>query len=166
MNAISGTLDARARSSAWPAIVYGGVLSGAIDLGYAFLFFGAIAGVTPVRILQSIASGLLGTDAFAGGWPAAALGFVAHFTILIVAAAMYYAASLRIGVLVRRWIVCGFAFGAAIYATMNFIVVPLSAAPHFRSSAIQVAANLTVHVLLLGPAISFCIRRYSVRSAA
>jgi len=34
-----------------------------------------------VRILQAIASGLLGPDAFTGGWSIAALGLALHFLI-------------------------------------------------------------------------------------
>ncbi len=49
-----------------------------------------------MRILQSIASGLLGASAFQGGPQTAALGALLHFFIALVAAAVYYAAGLSL----------------------------------------------------------------------
>jgi len=57
------------------------------DIIYAFVL-SAMSDISPERVLQSVASGLLGSSAFEGGAPAAALGLVAHFTILFVAAAL------------------------------------------------------------------------------
>ena len=51
------------RSDALPAIVWAGFLSGVLDITAAFVTW-APKGVTPVRILQGIASGLLGVKAF------------------------------------------------------------------------------------------------------
>ena len=142
------------------AILCGGALAGALDLAYAFTYHGIVSGVVPTQILQAIASGLLGREAFRSTFPAAAIGFIAHFTILIVAAAMYYAASRRLDVLRRHAYLSGMAFGVAIYCTMNFIVVPLSAAPQFKTSVPQVISDFAVHLLLLGPAIALSVRYF------
>jgi len=93
MNAVSESLRPQSRN--WLAPVFGGgILAGAIDLTYACTYHGLVSGVPPLRILQSIASGLFGRDSFQMGYASAAVGFVAHFFILIVAAAMFYAGSL------------------------------------------------------------------------
>lgn len=150
----------RSSSRRWLApVLAGGILAGAIDLAYAFVFYGA-QGVAPTRILQSIASGLLGRDAYDSVFPAVPIGIGAHFFILIVAAAMYYAASRRIELLRRRAYVAGMLFGVAIYCTMHYVVVPLSAAPHFKSTWMSFLSDLSVHVLLLGPAISLSVRYF------
>ena len=43
-------------------VALAGVVAGCLDLLYAFVYFG-FSGITPIRILQSIATGLLGRGA-------------------------------------------------------------------------------------------------------
>src|SRR5215217_2817758 len=88
------------------AIVWGGLLAGLGDITFAFVVNG-LRGVGPVRVLQSVASGLLGAAAKEGGLATAALGAVLHFLIAAAAAAVYWLASRRLEVLVRRPVACG-----------------------------------------------------------
>jgi hypothetical protein len=67
----------------------GGVIAGVLDLTAAFATWG-LKGVNPIIIAQSVASGLLGKDAFHGGLATAALGVVLHFFIACSAAAIFY----------------------------------------------------------------------------
>jgi uncharacterized membrane protein YagU involved in acid resistance len=158
---MSAVPEHKSISRQWIApVVCGGVLAGAIDLTFACTFHGLVNGVAPIRILQAIASGLLGRDAFEMGYPSAAIGFAAHFLILIVAAGMFYAASRRLAVLRERAYASGMVFGIAIYLTMNFIVLPLSRAPHFKATTIGTLSDFAVHVLLLGPAIALTVRHF------
>ena len=60
------------RLSPFSAILIGGTIAGALDITYA-IGFSAMHGVPPMRILQSVASGLLGKPAFEGGVPIAIL---------------------------------------------------------------------------------------------
>jgi hypothetical protein len=150
----------------WAASVFGGgILAGGIDLTYACSYHGLVNGIPPIRILQSIASGFFGLDSFQMGVTSAAIGFVTHFFILIVAAAMFYAASRRLVFLRQHAYLSGMAFGVAIYCTMNYIVLPLSAVPHFKSTPIGAFSDFAVHVLLLGPAIALVARHFD-RAAA
>lgn len=82
------------RHTAAFAILVGGSIAGALDITYAIVFSG-IRGVPAIRLLQSVASGLLGSAAFEGGVPAAALGLFLHFIIAFSAAAVFYVASRR-----------------------------------------------------------------------
>ncbi len=68
-------------------LVQGGVLAGALDITYAIVFNYVRSGVPPVRILQSVASGLLGRAAYSGGAGTAGLGLALHFFIALTAAA-------------------------------------------------------------------------------
>lgn len=150
-------------SSAARAILWGGLIAGACDITYAFVFYYLRSGITPVQILQSVASGLLGSNASKGGLTAAALGAFLHFFIAVTAAAVYYAASRKLGVLVSHPFVCGILFGAAVYAFMNFVVVPLSAAP-FKGSTPSTATwvtGLLIHMFGIGLPIALATRRYS-----
>jgi hypothetical protein len=107
------------------AILSGGAVAGALDIFDAFALW-IPRGATAPRILQSIASGLLGPAAFQGGARTAALGLALHFFIATSAAATFYAVSRRVPLLQRRWILCGMAFGICVYCVMNYVVLPLS----------------------------------------
>jgi hypothetical protein len=115
------------RLSSAGAVVYGGLVVGVLDLADAFIFFGLRSGARPMGILHSIAAGVLGRDAArAGGAATATLGLLLHFTIAVIIAAIYVAASRHAAVLRRRWIVCGITYGVIAYFVMTYIVVPLS----------------------------------------
>lgn len=84
----------------------------------------------PTRILQAIAAGLMGREAaVAGGLRTAALGLVLHFFIAFMVVLTYYLASRRIRALAQHPVLCGVLYGLVVYAVMNYVVVPLSAAP-------------------------------------
>lgn len=116
-----------ARRFAFAALA-GGFLAGILDIVYAFIWLGA-SGRTPVFVLQSVASGWLGRAAFSGGLGAAALGLASHLGISVAAAAVYGAAVRGSAWIRAHWIVGGIAFGVLVYLFMNFVVIPLSAAP-------------------------------------
>ena len=140
------------------AIIWGGLLAGAFDLAYAITFYG-LQGTKPIRIPQSIASGLLGMPAFKGGWETALLGVALHFTIALVAAAIYYLVSCKASALIRKPLVFGMLYGIAIYFFMRLVVLPLSAAPHFKSTPLSVATDFAVHMFLIGPSIALFLAR-------
>ena len=49
------------------AILTGGLIAGVMDISYAVLYSYFRSGVAPTRLLQSVASGLLGSEAYTGG---------------------------------------------------------------------------------------------------
>jgi hypothetical protein len=153
LNTAAETLTAH-RSNGVRAILLGGLIAGVLDLIFAFIWYGP-RGVSPMRIMQSIASGLLGMGAYDGGVATAALGVALHFLILIVAAAIYYSASRRLELLREQPVIAGLLFGIAIWIVMNLVVVPLSAFPHevtrtFASSLPHIVAHMVLVGLPIG----------------
>lgn len=147
------------------AIVIGGLIAGAFDIAYAIVFSG-LHGVPAIRILQSVASGLLGTAAYDGGVPTAALGLVLHFAIMVLIAAVYHVASRRVPLLVQRPVIAGSIFGFIVFFAMNLVVLPLSAFPGKVSFAPGLlAANLIVHMFLIGVPIALAARGRFVHAA-
>ena len=51
------------------AVLFGTLVVGTLDILDAFIFNGSRSGVSPGRILQFIASGVLGRESFNGGAP-------------------------------------------------------------------------------------------------
>lgn len=145
------------------AILTGGLIAGALDITDAFVTnFVVAAQPSPVRVLQGVASGLLGPAAFDGGLGAAALGLACHFTIALGAAAVYVLASRVLPVLRRHPVACGLAFGLVVYLVMRHVVLPLSAV---RLSAAPTPLPLLVnqwliHAFGIGLPIALAARRY------
>jgi hypothetical protein len=111
-------------------VIFGAaVIAGALDLTAACVVSWLRAGVTPIRVFQSVASGLLGPASFTGGAKSAVLGVALHFIIAATAAAVYYLASRKLKFLINQTIVAGVVYGIAVYLFMNFVVLPLSAVP-------------------------------------
>ena len=146
------------------ALCWGGTGAGILDIAAAFVLRGYY-GASPVRVLQGIASGLLGPESFRGGWATAALGLAIHFFIAYVAAAVFYAATRWWPVLVRRAVPAGVAFGVVVYLVMNHAVLPLTF-PGLRPSPWHYAAiMIAIHVACVGLPIALAVRRFAGESA-
>ena len=117
------------RPNASRVILLAGLVAGACDLTGAIVVSWLRAGVSPVRVMQSIASGLLGGTAYQGGATTALLGVVLHFMIATIWTAIFYTASRSIRFLVERPVAAGLLYGVVVYLFMNFVVLPLSAFP-------------------------------------
>ena len=129
--------------------------AGVLDILFAMTFWHLRAGVAPVRILQSVAAGLLGRDSFAGGAATAALGVALHFAIIAAMALAYYATAAHWRALEARPLVGGLVYGLILYGVMTFVVVPLSAAPPSSKDVLWVALSILAHVALVGMPIAF-----------
>ena len=130
-------------------ILFGGAVAGALDLLDAFVVFGYL-GVRPIRILQSIASGALGAEAFKGGAAMAAAGLALHFLIALAAATVYYAAARKMRILVVRPLFCGLAYGVGVFVVMQYIVLPLSAYSVRPLPWSLIANGVLIHALGVG----------------
>lgn len=141
------------------AVVLAGLLAGALDLTFAFVFYGH-QGATPTRILRGIAAGLIGRDAALGaGTAPVLLGLILHFSIAVCAALVFYRASATLTVLARRPLISGALFGVAVYCFMHFIVIPLSRIPFHLQSLPNAIAELCSHVFLFGIVIALGVAR-------
>jgi hypothetical protein len=143
-------------------ILYGGLIAGTLDLSAAFISSWLRAGVGPVRVMQSIASGLLGAAAFTGGATSAALGVLLHFLIATVATAVFYFASRTLRFLVKQPITAGLLYGVAVYVFMNFVVIPLSAVPR-RGGTPPLSGRiigLLIIMFCVGLPIALIVRRF------
>jgi len=149
--------SSRVRIAGW--IVLAGVFAATCDITYALVFSGW-KGVPAQRLLQSVASGLLGQDAFRGGLSTAALGLALHYAIVMVATVLFWAAGRRWPWLREEPVTTGLLYGLAIYAFMNFVVLPLSAYPFpINFPLLRTATGLLVHMIGVGLPISLITRR-------
>ena len=144
------------------AILWGGFVAGVLDAVDGVVAFG-LKGLSPIQVLQYIASGLLGPKSFDGGWQTALFGTVLHFGIAFSAAGVFYGASRKLLFLKRRPVLSGVLYGIAVYVFMYWVVLPLSAyhKPPFSISATIMA--IVTHIVCVGLPISLIVDRYSSR---
>jgi hypothetical protein len=67
----------RTSSAVLSGVLLGGSLAGALDILYA-MGAAALRGRSPVRPVQAVASGLVGSSAFEGGAATLSVGFLSH----------------------------------------------------------------------------------------
>jgi len=147
-----------------PAILNAGAVAGAMDI-IAASIQAWLAGRTPMRMLQGIAVGWFGRSSLERGWVSAGVGFVTHFFIATSWAAIYWFASRRFPVLVRRAWVCGTVYALVVYSVMYEIVMPLSAIHRRIPRTPQaVIIGLLIHIVCVGLPIALIIRARTPRS--
>jgi hypothetical protein len=137
------------------AIVLGGVVAATLDIGAAML----ISGASLTTILHFIASGLIGKAAFDGGAATAALGAALQELMGLIIAAVFVLATLAAPGLRRAWIAAGLAYGVAIYAVMNYVVMPLSAVGRYPTFSVEGLVKNGLAMLAFGLIIAWFAQR-------
>ena len=122
------------------------LLAGTLDITTAILFYVGPSRAQAARLLQGIASGLLG-----------ALGLALHYLIALIWTLVFLVAFRTLGVLRRYLGLIGIAYGIIVWLVMNLVVLPLSnvARGPFQLGAAGIAA--TILVLCIGLPISLVI---------
>ena len=115
------------------------------------LVFNQFRGISPWRVFQYVASGLIGMKSFRMGWNSVALGVALHYVIALTWTLIFYFAALRFAGLTRRPFLSGVIYGCLVYVIMNFVVLPWSGVPH------PVAAITTASKVNAVLALVFCI---------
>jgi uncharacterized membrane protein YagU involved in acid resistance len=141
-------------------LVAAALIAGTLDIVYAIVFSYLRSGTSPMRLLQSVAYGALGRDAYSGGAATAALGLAFHFLIAFTITAIFFAAATYYPSLTRRPLITGSVFGIAVYLVMNFVVIPLSKiGPRPLPAAIVIVTGVLVHMFFVGAPIAWGARR-------
>lgn len=139
-----------------PATLIGTAMAGTLDIVAAILLnlrYGHL--IVP----QSVASGWMGRDAYAGGWTTALLGLAAHFVLMAVIAGLYMILAAGRPFLRTMWVRAGMAWGFIVWAVMTLIVVPLSASPLPLPDLRQALPQIVVHILAVGLPLAWIARR-------
>ena len=124
----------------------------------------ALSRAPPGRILQTIASGVLGEASYVGGSTSMALGLGLQIAMSFVIALIYNFAFSYVADIRRSPLIFGALYGVVIFVVMNFVVVPLSRAhPQPQWDLKSVVAMLIVMVLF-GEIISFIAAAFAQRA--
>ena len=132
------------------AIAYGTLVAGTLDAINGVVFNNFAHNMNPVQVLQYIASGFYGAEAFNMGLFAAAVGAVSHYFIALVLMLIYLAAtrvSARLKAVPQLF---GSLYGAAVFLTMNFVVLPLTNVVEVPVTQAFLINGLIGHALFVG----------------
>ncbi len=150
-------------SRAGLAILWGGLACGVLDITQAMVAWGIQSGAKPIRILQSVAAGLIGrTAAVQGGMKTAVLGAALHFFIAFTVAAVYFTASRWIPFMTKHAVISGLLYGELVFMFMYFVVLPNSATGRGPFTTATYITGPIGHMFLVGLPVALIVRRYSV----
>jgi len=153
------------RPQYFKAIALSCLVAGTLDISDALIFYG-LRGVPPTRLLQNIASGLLGRAAFTQGARSAILGLLLHYFIATTVATIYILASRHLP-LSRHPFLSGTLYGIVVYIVMNYLVLPPSKiGPRPTPSLIPLVNGVAALILFIGIPVAFIARRYIPYKAA
>jgi len=138
------------------------LICGSLDISDALVYYGLRFHVAPARLLQSIASHLIGRSAFNGGLRDAMLGLALHYLIAAFWICTFVIAAQLFSVLIRRPIISGAIYGLFIYFVMNFLILPhtLNAAPLSRDP-FNLLNGVFALVIFMGVFVALCNQRFA-----
>ena len=142
-------------------ILWGGLIAGTMDITAAILTYKIRNNVPPMRLLQSVASGLLGKDSFTGGAATAALGLLLHFLIAFIWTTVFYLASRKMPWMWQHAVIVGALYGIFVHQFMQQVVLPLSAFHKAPFNLTALVIGLITHIVCVGLPIALSVRHFS-----
>ena len=142
-------------------ILWGGLIAGTMDIAAANVTYKIRNNILPARILQSVASGLLGKDAYTGGLATAALGLFLHFLIAFIWTTVFYLASRKIPWLIQHAVIAGILYGMFVQQFMQQVVLPLSAFHKAPFNLTALIIGLITHIVCVGLPIALSVKKFS-----
>ncbi|MBZ0295261.1 MAG: hypothetical protein K8L99_22045 [Anaerolineae bacterium] len=148
------------RKSLLRSIVVGGGIIFVLQLIHTWLIYSVLQGNPFIGSLQYMASGALGESAFAGDTGTALVGVLFHLIVSLVIAAVFILSADRIPFLRRNIIAGALLYGFGVWIVMNFIVLPLSAAPPLPAPPTPwLIEGIIEHMLAVGLPLAILVRR-------
>jgi hypothetical protein len=138
----------------------GGLITGTLHLiVQSWFVYGLLEKNPLISVSQYVASGAIGNAAFAGGLATAVLGLILDFIMTTIMAGVFVLSVDRI-LLLRQHIIPGsILYGIGVFIVMNFIVLPLSAAPALPAPPMWLFIEMILeHILLVGLPLGLLVR--------
>lgn len=135
------------------------LIAGTLDL-VAAIFQTVVAGGSPLKMLQYIASGIFGPPSFSGGAPFAVMGLAFHYMIALIWTAIFFILYPAIRIFSNNWVFGGLLWGLFIWAIMNLVVLPVSNVPPSPWDTPRALIALLVLISAMGMPISYLACRF------
>lgn len=143
-----------------------GLIAGTLDITAAIVVYALVLQkTTPIKILQSIASGIFKKDAYTGGSQMAWYGLGLHYIIAMIFAWFYFTIYPYLPFLKKNALISGFLYGIFVWIVMNLIVLPI-VFPVLPAKHLDFPLLLSIVILMfcIGLPIALITRKYYVLS--
>jgi len=137
-------------------IIQAGLIVGTLDILSAFIYYFIKTGDKNVFIvLQAVASGLFGKEAFSGGNKMMIAGLILHYLIAFAFTIFFFWLFPKIKPLSKNKILVGLIYGIFVWMVMNLVVVPLSTIGARPFTMVNVLINVIILIVCIGLPLSF-----------
>jgi uncharacterized membrane protein YagU involved in acid resistance len=155
------------RNAAFKTILLAWIVAGILDMSAAIIVYDFVLHkTTALKILKSIASGLFGKQANAGGDDMAVYGLILHFIIALLFTVFYFLIFPYVPFLKRNRILSGLIYGAFVWCVMNLGVLPLIAGGKIPTNWISISRAAVILMICIGLPIALIIGAYYQRKPA
>jgi hypothetical protein len=141
------------------AIIVAGMVVGTLDLSAAIIQT-IIMGGNPLKMLQYIASGILGPDSFKGGIKYSILGVFIHYCIAFSWTIIFYLLYPKIKGMAVNKLLTGILYGIIVWLVMNRLVIPLSRIPERPFNPTNAIIGLGILIIAIGIPLSLMAGKY------
>ncbi|MEO8472446.1 MAG: hypothetical protein ABI477_09635 [Chryseolinea sp.] len=135
------------------------LIVGTLDMSAAVIQT-LINGGNPVKMLQFIASGVFGTNAFTTEMPYALLGVVFHYIIAFGWTLLFFFLYPRLEFLSWNTIATGFLYGLLVWTIMNQVILRLANTPPIKFVFMKAIIATLILVFAIGVPLSFMAKKY------
>jgi hypothetical protein len=138
-------------------ILFTGILTGTIDILFAFIMNYHVPAAT---ILKFIASGLFGKAAFSKGAEMIYYGLFFHFFFAFAWTILFFLYYIKLLNILKSKFILILITGVVIWAVMNLIVIPLSKIPPQHFHFINIMEDIAALILAYGLPITLIANKY------
>ena len=139
------------------AILKTGLVAGTLDILAAIVI---LAKMNMMGVLQYIASGVFGKEAFSGGTTMAIAGLIFHYIIALSFTTFYFIVFPYVPFLRKQKLVGGVLYGAFVWSVMNLVTVPLSNTSKSPLTWSGASLNMAILIVCIGLPISLLAHKY------
>ena len=165
MDTVAATAN-RTKPSALKTILLAWLTAGTLDLLGAITVYSLIMQrVTTMRLLQGIARGALGNQAYEGGVATALAGVGFHFIIAFCFTVFYFFIFPYIPFLKKQRIISGLLYGIFVWCVMNLAILPLLHIANIPTKWNSITRGAAILMLCIGLPISLIVSRYYMSKA-
>lgn len=132
------------------SIIITTLVAGSLDILLAFLNAWISNGVTPTRVLQYIASGYFGSEAFAGGPRMALWGLLFHYLVALAFITAFFFLFAKNNFLARHKALTAIGYGLLVWGIMNLVVLPMSKVPVSKMEPVAMIKGMVILILAIG----------------
>jgi len=147
------------KTASTKSIFLAGLVIGTLDITAAIIQT-LIAGGDPMKMLQFIASGIFGQQAFEGGRLYSFYGLFFHYCIATGWAFLFFLIFPKLKATLKNTIAIGIVYGLFVWLIMNQVVLPLSNTPPITFKFSKAIIASCVLIVAIGLPLSYLANKH------